>query len=1011
MSAFDQSILSLPSSLLQYKERRMTMDFSQLHSYTPPECDPDNTGYTYALSSSYSKAALEFEKKNQMDPVYDSPRMSRRSLRLRNRAGFHRDESQVDNSQNYGSGYVPTSRETRVHWNTTSSSATLSSNQRATPRMNLSFSAASTPIRGNYTETDQSHLIQQTVTTGTVNEQQDHYAFHNPSSVNGNTSVSQSPLSMNGYMCRNCLLNSQETDSCYTQSSSQARSSQAAETGADFLSSSSSPFTSIYTRDRRLKKAGFLGTVSNGCARCCKQAMASVVSLFITICSYAFWVGSKVRSQSEKGIHKGIFTSFMDTVRRAGSSSVSHLWMLKQSTLHRMLGHRANDYEGQAHSSFCGSMNVKELMKQDESHLNLNGSLCDDCKGKQFSQTHSIHAQSSRFHRLGHTLWSSLPSTGLGSGVGYVGHSLLAVLWTLFAFPVAAVRKVFWLLATGWYGLVYLMSALNVFFLTRILPKLWILLWLLLPLLLFLALWLWGPSLAFLSSFPSTTSVPLPVPGSDNTINRNPATPASQVPPIRLPETVSALDLERLKHMEHQLAQLFERIHHRDQREEQLHTPTDKQSLGLWVSSLLEQKIKLLRGELDQENTLRVQSVEERLQQGQAARLADVELLIKALSDKTEEVQQKQQQFEHKAQKQEEEVVTSSADTLSVSEGVKQKEHDALLVEVQRLELELGKIRHDLQGVMGCKGKCEQLDTLQETITSQVTAQMRKQLQALFFDNTGSGEEQREVPESLILWLSQRYVTTPDLQASLAALEQSILRKISLQLEQSRAQTSDKTEFEAEYIVQKVTGTVQHTTTAEGLSEEHVKLIVQNALKLYSQDQIGLVDYALESAGGSILSTRCSETYETKTALMSLFGLPLWYFSQSPRVAIQPDVYPGNCWAFKGSQGYLVIRLSMNIVPSSFSVEHIPKSLSLTGKIASAPRDFTVYGLDDESQEEGKLLGQYTYQEDGESLQTFNVEEQSKAFQIIEVRVLSNWGHPDYTCLYRFRVHGKPSSQ
>lgn len=39
--------------------------------------------------------------------------------------------------------------------------------------------------------------------------------------------------------------------------------------------------------------------------------------------------------------------------------------------------------------------------------------------------------------------------------------------------------------------------------------------------------------------------------------------------------------------------------------------------------------------------------------------------------------------------------------------------------------------------------------------------------------------------------------------------------------------------------------------------------------------------------GGSILSTRCSETYETKTALISLFGIPLWYFSQSPRVVIQ----------------------------------------------------------------------------------------------------------------------------
>lgn len=47
------------------------------------------------------------------------------------------------------------------------------------------------------------------------------------------------------------------------------------------------------------------------------------------------------------------------------------------------------------------------------------------------------------------------------------------------------------------------------------------------------------------------------------------------------------------------------------------------------------------------------------------------------------------------------------------------------------------------------------------------------------------------------------------------------------------------------------------------------------------------IDFSFKPAGGSILSTRCSETYETKTALMSLFGLPLWYFSQSPRVVIQ----------------------------------------------------------------------------------------------------------------------------
>ncbi|NWX14671.1 SUN1 protein, partial [Aegotheles bennettii] len=122
-----------------------------------------------------------------------------------------------------------------------------------------------------------------------------------------------------------------------------------------------------------------------------------------------------------------------------------------------------------------------------------------------------------------------------------------------------------------------------------------------------------------------------------------------------------------------------------------------------------------------------------------------------------------------------------------------------------------------------------------------------------------------------------------------------------------------------------------------------------------------------------------------------------------------PDMYPGNCWAFKGSQGYLVVRLSMKIYPTAFTVEHIPKTLSPTGNITSAPRNFSVYGLNDEY-EEGELLGQYVYDQGGEPLQMFPVMENNEnAFQIVELRILSNWGHVEYTCLYRFRVHGKPA--
>ena len=91
------------------------------------------------------------------------------------------------------------------------------------------------------------------------------------------------------------------------------------------------------------------------------------------------------------------------------------------------------------------------------------------------------------------------------------------------------------------------------------------------------------------------------------------------------------------------------------------------------------------------------------------------------------------------------------------------------------------------------------------------------------------------------------------------------------------------------------------------------------------------------------MSTRCSETYHRRTAQISLFGIPLWYASNSPRTVIQPDVQPGQCWAFKGTQGYLVIQLAGTVQPTAFSLEHIPKALSPTGKIDSAPKDFSVW--------------------------------------------------------------------
>ncbi|KAG8138134.1 hypothetical protein E2320_004062 [Naja naja] len=234
----------------------------------------------------------------------------------------------------------------------------------------------------------------------------------------------------------------------------------------------------------------------------------------------------------------------------------------------------------------------------------------------------------------------------------------------------------------------------------------------------------------------------------------------------------------------------------------------------------------------------------------------------------------------------------------------------------------------------------------------------------------GQIKEMREDVEiQFPTWFSQflsktgkPFVQHEELQEQLRKLEHKILAKI---LKDQELSVRD-------------VGVTLHKEGITGVTEEQVHHIVNGALKRYSEDRIGMVDYALESGGASVISTRCSETYETKTALLSLFGIPLWYHSQSPRVILQPDVNPGNCWAFQGSQGFAVIRLSSRIHPTAVTLEHISKSLSPSGTIPSAPKDITIFNIDRQA-----------------------------AFQLVELRVLSNWGHPEYTCIYRFRVHGE----
>ncbi|XP_041893086.1 SUN domain-containing protein 1 isoform X5 [Corvus kubaryi] len=834
------------------------MDFSRLHTYTPPQCLPENTGYTYALSSSYSSSALDFETENKIDPVFDSPRMSRRSLRLAAGGYSKSDDGQSDSLHDSSYAGNMSFRDQSKVVKQRRSMNKQSGSGRHVPRKNLSSSSIFSQSSFNSHASDTS-MISTILDESLIREQTevDHFwgldeegdpKGSDTMLLQGNGGIAAAELqpTLNGYTCSDCSMLSERKEVLTAYSASHVPSSR------------------IYTRDRSQKHA------SRG----------------------TYFYMSKI----------------LRLVKNTAASFASLLVQLFQMVLLKL------GYEYKAHSDYCGSMNVKEFYREDR-HLGVNEE----------------------------SIWR-------------------------------AASGMFRLLRTGWYQLVTLMSLLKVFLVRRCLPKNYRWLLFLIPLLFLLGMWFWGLN-GFISLLPplnwtridriqkTDDSVHVPEPQHDSF--------RSVQPPK---DTINIFDFGRISELEKQMAFMSDRCHDHNKEynkvmsllqnlQDQVATMSDRSETLNLIKNVMSQHLEDMELEektdfltLHKEHELRIQTLED---------------LLRKLSAESKDIQKELD--------------------IAKSKTVRDDDQYSLLVsKIKKLELELSYMKSELLSGQSVKTSCEKMDVIHE----KVDAQVKESVKLMLF-----GDHQEDFPESLLQWLTSNFVSKSDLQTLLRDLELQILKNITLHM----SVTNQKVTSEV------VTNAVTNAGIS-GITEAQAQIIVNNALKLYSQDKTGMVDFALESGGGSILSTRCSETYETKTALISLFGIPLWYFSQSPRVVIQPDMYPGNCWAFKGSQGYLVVRLSMKIYPTAFTLEHIPKTLSPSGNITSAPRNFSVYGLDDEYQEEGKLLGEYVYDQEGEPLQMFPVMEKNEdAFQIVELRIFSNWGHAEYTCLYRFRVHGKPA--
>ncbi|XP_058989365.1 sperm-associated antigen 4 protein isoform X4 [Mustela lutreola] len=134
-------------------------------------------------------------------------------------------------------------------------------------------------------------------------------------------------------------------------------------------------------------------------------------------------------------------------------------------------------------------------------------------------------------------------------------------------------------------------------------------------------------------------------------------------------------------------------------------------------------------------------------------------------------------------------------------------------------------------------------------------------------------------------------------------------------------------------------------------SERVAKIVFQRL----NEDFVRKPDYALSSVGASIDLEKTSQDYEDANTAYFWNRFSFWNYARPPTVILE------------GLQ------------------------------------------VDDETE---VFLGKFTFDVEKSEIQTFHLQnDPPAAFPKVKIQILSNWGHPRFTCLYRVRAHGMRTSE
>ncbi|KAL7692717.1 putative SUN domain-containing protein [Plasmopara halstedii] len=212
----------------------------------------------------------------------------------------------------------------------------------------------------------------------------------------------------------------------------------------------------------------------------------------------------------------------------------------------------------------------------------------------------------------------------------------------------------------------------------------------------------------------------------------------------------------------------------------------------------------------------------------------------------------------------------------------------------------------------------------------------------------------------------------------------------------------------------KKTGRVDHAALANGAS------IIYSERDLLYQEGSSLTQLLNRIVGLSVFENEKFTSPSFRRAPNSILGQLLssgenpWWLSRHngrPETALSETMEIGSCWGIAGSSGRLSVKFAQQIIADAVTIDHIPAQIA--SDFSSAPYQFRILGIAGHPLRETVDLisfGNFSYASKGPASQSFRLTSplsQRSPIDGITLEILSNHGNAEYTCLYRFRVHGQ----